>query len=622
MNCNKIEELYIDFILDLIGPNLENEQKRNSDIDIVTKIIKGIINKKFTNFNTYIFHYGSFPMKAYLKNADIDLTIFLQSKDEQTIMKEMSIELINNIIIILKEGFERYNKDSHFAVFSEIKVIMADIRLLKCKIHSLSLDISINNFSGIYKVIFISYIEKLLKNGFQKMSLFVDNSYIDNKIQIFRRTLILIKGWCSFEGNLMGSNIGLMASYALEILVIYVFNLHYNNINNEFDGFEKFFELMDKIDWENNIISLYGIFKSQNFIKILENYNTSNQKNRQGNKNNQILNEPFWYLDKKINLNKIHLHEDEYMNEPIINLNELKKLIAPINKSMGNIYLYKEGNIINEANFGKLINILDPLNNHNNLGKSISYHSKAKMKKIISYMNKQIKYIKEKRKEGKPFVYMNCLLNLFKITLSTTYLGLFIKYMNKPRLIANSTLLKNQINENDTNHNNDKEINNDNNDDNNNKNNNKNNFTEEIYKFNKLFTKKIIVRENFDEEDNDKYVEENEDSEEDEDKFDKNSTKRKTSIEDNCEEDEYAEVEDEEYIDAGKENNNNKNKKIKEENAFDKKFVPLINEEIIKKLFELYNSKQKIIKFNNDLLEDAIKYSDNLEKFLKDNKLI
>ena len=622
MNCNKIEELYIDFILDLIGPNIEREQERNTNLEVVTNIIRDTLNKKFTNFNTYIFHYGSFPMKAYLKNADIDITIFLQSRENKTIMKEMPLELINNIILIIKDEFERYNKNSHFGLFSEIKLILADIRLLKCKIHSLSLDISINNFSGIYKVIFISYIEKLLKNGFKKMNLFIDNAYVDNKIQIFRRTLILIKGWCSFEGNLMGSNIGLMASYALEILVMYVFNLHYENINNEFDGFQKFFEVMDKIDWENSIISLFGIFQSSNFLKILDNYNTLNTKNKSGNKNNnnnQIINEPFWYLDKKINLNKININEDDTVYEPLIKLNELKNLIAPINKGMGNIYLFKEGNIINGTNFGKLINILDPLNNHNNLGKSISYHSKAKMKKIISYMNKQLKYIKERRKEGNPFLYMNCLLNLFKITLSTTYIDLFIKYMNSPRLIANSSLVKKPINIIDTNDNKDK---------NNEQKKEKEKeieFKEEILKFNKLFTKNKIGPnlEDFDEEENDKYVEENEneESDDDEDKLGKKKFKEKLDFDCNYNEDEYAENEDEEYVDGSNENNNsnkNENKKCDKEI----KFVRLINDEIIKKIFEINNSKQKIIKFNNDLLDDAINYSNNLEKFLKENKLI
>ena len=613
MNYKKIEELFVDYILELTGPNPELEKDRDTNFNIVKGIIIDILNKKFPYYNTFIFPYGSYPMKSYLKNADIDITIFLQSKQEVNIFTEIPIEIINDMIILIKEKFERYNKESAFVLFSEIKIIMADIRLLKCKIGNISLDISVNNFSGIYKVVLIDYIENQFKNEFNRLNLFNDNAFSENKIQIFRRTLILIKAWCLFEGNLMGSNIGLMATYALEIIVIYVFNLHYDHIYNELDGFEKFFELMDNFDWEKSIISLFGIFSSADYQKKLSNYNNNNcnsNNNKKGNKNkniNNTINEPFWYLDyrkgKEINgnnvytLNRIDINNDEDENqiEPLLKLNEIKKLILPINKSMGEIYLKREGRIINAANFDKLINILDPLNNHNNLGKSISFHSKSKMKKIISYMNKQFKYIHKIRKKGNPFLYLNALLNLFKITLTTTYIELFVNYMNSPRLIANSELLKKYKKKEDK-----KRL---------------KISIEEIQKFNNLFSpeKMNLNQNNFDEEEDDKWVEESEHSSENEEE-----ERKEKDFEDNYEEDEYAEEEEEENYEIAEENVNNN----KLENDEKIKFVPLINSIVINKLFELYENKRSIINFNNDLLNKSIEYSNNLEKFLKENKLI
>ena len=613
MNYKKIEELFVDYILELTGPNPELEKDRDTNFNIVKGIIIDILNKKFPYYNTFIFPYGSYPMKSYLKNADIDITIFLQSKQEVNIFTEIPIEIINDMIILIKEKFERYNKESAFVLFSEIKIIMADIRLLKCKIGNISLDISVNNFSGIYKVVLIDYIENQFKNEFNRLNLFNDNAFSENKIQIFRRTLILIKAWCLFEGNLMGSNIGLMATYALEIIVIYVFNLHYDHIYNELDGFEKFFELMDNFDWEKSIISLFGIFSSADYQKKLSNYNNNNcnsNNNKKGNKNkniNNTINEPFWYLDfkkgKELNgnnvytLNRIDINNDEDENqiEPLLKLNEIKKLILPINKSMGEIYLKREGRIINAANFDKLINILDPLNNHNNLGKSISFHSKSKMKKIISYMNKQFKYIHKVRKKGNPFLYLNALLNLFKITLTTTYIELFVNYMNSPRLIANSELLKKYKKKEDK-----KRL---------------KISIEEIQKFNNLFSpeKMNLNQNNFDEEEDDKWVEESEHSSENEEE-----ERKEKDFEDNYEEDEYAEEEEEENYEIAEENVNNN----KLENDEKIKFVPLINSMVINKLFELYENKRQIINFNNDLLNKSIEYSNNLEKFLKENKLI
>jgi hypothetical protein len=327
MNYNKIEELYVDFILDIIGPTLERENERNINLNIVKSIITKIFQNKLPDYTTYILTYGSFPMKAYLKNADIDITIFFGPKIEKKVLIELPLDLINKAIHLIKEEFERYNKEISFELFSDIKIIMADIRLLKCKIGSISLDISVNNFSGLYKIVLIDYIENQFKSQFNKNNLFLDTSYSDNKLNIFRRTLLLVKGWCYFEGNLMGSNIGLMASYTLEILVIYVFNNYYEFIYNEFDGFEKFFEIMEKINWEKNIISLFGIFSNINFQKKLSIFNTHLQNSK--DKDNKDTNEPFWYYKDKYNkidkgFNILLNNANDKDNEPLLKLNELK----------------------------------------------------------------------------------------------------------------------------------------------------------------------------------------------------------------------------------------------------------------------------------------------------------
>jgi hypothetical protein len=317
---------------------------------------------------------------------------------------------------------------------------------------------------------------------------------------------------------------------------------------------------------------------------------------------NNVINEPFWYLGNKkgkdlktIDINKEE-DDNESENESLLKLNEIKKLISPINKSMGNIYLRKEGNIINGTNFEKLINILDPLNNHNNLGKSISFHSKMKMKKIISHMNKQLKYIHEIRKKGSPFLYINSLLNLFNITLTTTYIELFKNYMNSPRLIANSKLYKNSKKTNDKKH--------------------INISIDEIRKFNSLFiNEKITLKPNhIEEEEKDKCIEESEKSMESEDVI------IEKNFEDDDAEDEYAEEEEEENYETADESKSKTDKFDDSEGNI--KFNLLINNKVIKKLFELNETKQKIITFNNELLKNSMEYSNGLEKFLKENKLI
>jgi hypothetical protein len=397
----------------------------------------------------------------------------------------------------------------------------------------------------------------------------------------------------------MGSNIGLMASYTLEILVIYLFNLHYDEIYNEFEGFEKFFELMQKMNWETNIITLYGIISNFDFYQKLSNFNENiqDQNNTESN-----INQPFWYLEKEYNNNQKDDNNGETQNgirtlrneniEPLLNINELKKFITSLNKGLGNIHLKKEGNYINGENFHKLVNVLDPLNNHNNLGKSINYHSNSKMKIVILYMNKTLKNIQEIRKKGNPFLYLNSLLNLFKSVLSNTFVEIFASTLNTPEIIVNSKIYKKFNN----NNNNWKNIKIDKTD---------------IQKFNNLFLDdpSNVGQKDFEEEDYDEYVEEPENLEEI--KFDK---------EEEEDEDEFAEEDEEENKNAIDENaDENKEKLEIKENIV---FKYLINNEIMNKLNEQNKKTQENVKYNNKLLNESKKYSDDLQKTLKDYKLI
>ena len=600
MNYKKIEELFVDFILDIVGPNTERENERNINFSIIKNIIINKFNINFPDYNIYILPYGSFPTKTYLKNADIDITIFFEEKSSQKILIDIPLELINKTFMTIKNSLEKYNKESSFELFSDIKIILADIRLLKCKMGSISLDISVNNFSGMYKILFIDYIEDELKTQFNKHNLFYDSSYSSNKINIFRRSLLLIKSWCFYEGNLMGSNIGLMANYTLEILVIYIFNLHYEYIYNEFDIFEKFFDFLEN-NLEKNVISIYGIISNLNFHQKLSVFNSDVLKD-------ENVNQPFWFLNEKykninenneINENKINVQNNIKQSEPLLNLDKIKNFIIHINKNAGNIFLKKEGKVINATNYDKLVNILDPLNNHNNLGKSINFHSYSKMKKVIVYINKKLKKIQIIRKKVNPFLYINSLLNLFKITLSNNFIHLFINSISTPKIISNSKLLKHTTKY--------KNINTD-----------KKKFKidkNDINKFNSLFSSnKITIDENIilENEDYDDFVEEIENDE----FFEKSEPE---------EEDEYAEEDDEDENGKNikkKEIENDNNINIENENEEKIVFPIIINNEIIKKLFELYENKQKNVKYNNLLLKESREYSNNIEKFLKEHNLL
>jgi len=594
MQSEKLEKLFVDFILKRVGPNEENENERNSKFVFIKDIIANSITEKYPDYIPYVFTYGSFPIKTYLKEADIDITIILEDKNTHQILLDFSQNNINNtILLLIKDSFENYNKENKQNIFSDMNIIYGDIILLKCQISSMALDISINNFYGLFKILFMNYIFNQINSRFPRNDSNNNDNLNNNKLIIFKRTILLIKAWCFYEGNLMGSNIGLMASCALEILIIYMFNLYYKDIKNEVDGFFYFFNLMNNIDLENNIITLFGLISDDKFRDKL--FNSEKTEKDKDNNLNDLLNIPFWYIDNTSN-----------NNDYLINLNNIKDFLQKIINSEINLNINdnKDEKIYKKIFQPKLFNIIDPLDSQNNLGKSINYHSFSKMKKAFEYMTKEIKIINKIKALDNPFLYFNYLLKLFNVTLSMNFIELFINYLNMPKIIVDS-----EVDE------------------------TKNNSSilrinkEEIKKFNRLFYIESLSNNN-----NNNMKNENDITDENKKE---NEEEEEYEYEEEEEEEESDEEGEEEIIDN---NNNNGNENIKyfhEINENEKKkakqkikdikyenYGIIINNEIFNKIIELNKKNNSELVFYDKLNNVTNEHFQELEKFLKQFKFI
>ena len=56
------------------------------------------------------------------------------------------------------------------------------------------------------------------------------------------------------------------------------------------------------------------------------------------------------------------------------------------------------------------------------------------MKGAFQYMRKELNKIKPIKEINDPFSYMNSLLKLFNTSLSMNFIGLFINYLNSPKI--------------------------------------------------------------------------------------------------------------------------------------------------------------------------------------------
>jgi hypothetical protein len=63
------------------------------------------------------------------------------------------------------------------------------------------------------------------------MQLFMQVDRLVGKDHLFKRSIILIKAWCYYESRILGAHHGLISTYALETLVLYIFHLFHSSLN-------------------------------------------------------------------------------------------------------------------------------------------------------------------------------------------------------------------------------------------------------------------------------------------------------------------------------------------------------------------------------------------------------
>ena len=385
-NYNLIERNFVDYIISIAGPNKESDEKRQSNLSIIKQIIVNGFNEP--DIIVHIFSFGSFPFKDYHKDSDIDVTVVLEDKTSHKLITMNTNDFLNRILTIIENSLRNYFSQSGSDEY--IERIDADVRLIKCKFEGVSFDISINNFSGLFKIIFMHNLE---------------TKYLDR--YFYKKTLVLIKTWCYYQGCILGSNIGLLGSYALEILVLYMFNNYGGTFNNEIEAFFTFFDLISKVNWENQVLTIYGLFD-----------------------NNQLAN-------YGLNLENL-FKEYKFSDKQIIKYNEISEFVKQFER-FNNIEKVQNFNVNKKALFiGKYnMYIIDPIFNSNNLAKSVNLHNYSRIKELFLYMSNKCNELIKGKISGilNPNEYLNSLLELFSNILIKNNSTLFRLNLPGPKIV-------------------------------------------------------------------------------------------------------------------------------------------------------------------------------------------
>lgn len=204
-------------------PTLGSMRERQEVIDYVQRLIGCCLGCE-------VFPYGSVPLKTYLLDGDIDLTALCSSNVEEA--------LASDVHAVLKG--EEQNENAEFEV-KDIQFITAEVKLVKCLVKDIVIDISFNQLGGLSTLCFLEQVDRLI-----------------GKDHLFKRSIILIKSWCYYESRILGAHHGLISTYALEILVLYIFHLFHSSLDGPLAVLYRFLDYFSKFDWDNYCISLNG----------------------------------------------------------------------------------------------------------------------------------------------------------------------------------------------------------------------------------------------------------------------------------------------------------------------------------------------------------------------------
>ncbi|XP_006843704.2 uncharacterized protein LOC18433557 [Amborella trichopoda] len=219
-------------IISKIQPTIVSEQRRKAVVDYVHRLIHGYLG-------SVVFPFGSVPLKTYLPDGDIDLTAFSNFQNDT---------LANDVRSVL-EG-EEQNKVAEFEV-KDVQYIHAEVKLVKCLVQNIVVDISFNQLGGLCTLCFLEQVDRMI-----------------GKDHLFKRSIILIKAWCYYESRILGAHHGLISTYALETLVLYIFHLFHSTFNGPLEVLYRFLDYFSKFDWDSYCISLNGPVSISSFPEL------------------------------------------------------------------------------------------------------------------------------------------------------------------------------------------------------------------------------------------------------------------------------------------------------------------------------------------------------------------
>ncbi|XP_052626935.1 uncharacterized protein LOC128133508 [Lactuca sativa] len=207
------------------------------------------------------------------------------------------------------------------------------VKIIKCLVENIMVDISFNQLGGLCTLCFLEEVDNLINHN-----------------HLFKRSIILIKAWCYYESRILGALHGLISTYALETLVLYIFHVFNNSFVGPLEVLYRFLEFVSNFDWENFCVNLWGPVPVSSLPDVTGNSKSMFDFMLMWTYSYKIVAEPPRKDSGELLLNKVFLD------------------------ACSSLYAVFPGGQDNQGQtfVSKHFNVIDPLRVSNNLGRSVS----------------------------------------------------------------------------------------------------------------------------------------------------------------------------------------------------------------------------------------------------------
>lgn len=196
----------------------------------IYKLLKSSIYRALEKKLIKVTVYGSLPLRTFLQEGDIDITVITTPEEYMC-----SDRILNKIKSQLLQEFD----------IRKIQEIQAEVPILKIQVFNINIDISINQINGVRSLIFLEEISRLFPK------------------HLLKKSILVCKAWGTYFSRILGSQAGLLGTYALEVLILFILNTIPACRTSTLQVLKALVEYFSEFDWENWIVTCVGIVSVQ-----------------------------------------------------------------------------------------------------------------------------------------------------------------------------------------------------------------------------------------------------------------------------------------------------------------------------------------------------------------------